>query len=393
LISGLFIGASPAWLHNYFVAHEPVMLSAHSGINFWIGNNPDATGYPKMPAGIRASQDGLLKDSVTLAERAAGRKLKRVEVSNYWTARANDYIHANRAAWFRLMGLKLANFWNAYQYDDLSIIKLLVDDEIVPPGLRFGVVAALGLASLMPVIWIFPRARWIAAAVFLHMLALMPVFITERYRMAAVPGLLLLGSGGVWLLWNALASNRWATAAGISLTVVGAAWFVSTPRSDASLWALDFYKAGIRSEAAGDCTKALLNLETAFAYVPDNADVNFALGNHWLAEGDRDRAKLFYRRSLELVPTHEGTLNNLGVMAIEEKRWSLAETFLLGSLTSEPNAAKTHYLLARVRFESGNYEGANAALDKALELKPKQKEFLELRANRSGAQAPGPLEP
>ncbi|MGB8168184.1 MAG: hypothetical protein WCF18_11875, partial [Chthoniobacteraceae bacterium] len=37
LVAGIYIGASPAWIHNYFIAREPVMLSAHSGINFWIG--------------------------------------------------------------------------------------------------------------------------------------------------------------------------------------------------------------------------------------------------------------------------------------------------------------------------------------------------------------------
>jgi hypothetical protein len=92
LVGGLFAGSSPVWIHNYFIAREPVMLSAHSGINFWIGNNPSATGYPKMPPGIRATQAGSLRDSITLAEQAAGRKLARVEVSRYWSEKANAYI-------------------------------------------------------------------------------------------------------------------------------------------------------------------------------------------------------------------------------------------------------------------------------------------------------------
>ena len=49
VLAGVFLGASPAWIHNYFVAHDPVFLSAHSGVNFWIGNNPTATGYPNFP--------------------------------------------------------------------------------------------------------------------------------------------------------------------------------------------------------------------------------------------------------------------------------------------------------------------------------------------------------
>ena len=50
LFAGVTLGTSPCWIHNYFVARDPVILSAHSGINFWIGNNPDANGYPQLPA-------------------------------------------------------------------------------------------------------------------------------------------------------------------------------------------------------------------------------------------------------------------------------------------------------------------------------------------------------
>ena len=85
LFTGVFAGTSPAWLHNYFVAKDPVLLSAHGGLNFWMGNNPDATGYPKIPSGLSAGQEGLLRDSITRAEEAAGRALKRSEVSKFWS--------------------------------------------------------------------------------------------------------------------------------------------------------------------------------------------------------------------------------------------------------------------------------------------------------------------
>src|SRR5262249_22670100 len=49
LVVGVILGCAPCWLHNYFVAHEPVVFSAHGGINFYLGNQPEATGYPKMP--------------------------------------------------------------------------------------------------------------------------------------------------------------------------------------------------------------------------------------------------------------------------------------------------------------------------------------------------------
>jgi len=391
LVAGVYLGAAPAWIHNYFIAREPVMLSAHSGINFWIGNNPTATGYPKMPPGIRATQEGLLRDSITLAEEAAGRTLTRTEVSRYWSERANRYIRENRPAWLRLMGVKFGNFWNAYRYDDLSIIKLLRDDGVLPPGLNFGFIAALGLAGMIPAVMRFPRARWIAAAVLLHMVAVLTVFVTERYRLAAVPGLMLLGAAGLWQLWTWLVQARWLAVGGYSAVAAGAALFVSNPRAELSLWSLDHYKAGIRATEAGDLDRAQRNLETAFAYVQTNADINFALGNLWLAKSNtssepretaalRARAKLYYRRALDLNPQHASTLNNLGVLALEEQRYELAERFFAGSLVTEPEAAKTHYLLARARFEGGRLPEARAALEEALRLRPRQREFLELRA-------------
>ena len=390
LIGGLYVGAAPAWIHNYFIAREPVMLSAHSGINFWVGNNPTANGYPKMPPGLRASQEGMLKDSITMAEKEVGKKLTRAEVSRFWKEKTDTYIRENRPAWLRLMAVKFGNFWNAYQYDDVGAMKRLGDDGVLPPGLRFGFIAALGLAGFLPAIWLFPRSRWVAAAVVLHMCALLPVFVTERYRLAAVPGLMILAALGLWQLWANLARGRWLGAGTYLALTFGAATFVSIPRTDPGLWSLDFYNAGIRSLASGDLDLAQRNFETAYAYVQNNSEINFGLGNLWLERSSREkeestkaahriRSRDFYIRALHTKPNHASSLNNLGVLAMEDRRWDLAEKFLLASIDAEPDDAKTYYLLARVRFESGNPATAKAALQKALEQRPNQKEFLELR--------------
>ena len=411
VIVGLGLGISPAKIHNRFIAHEPsVLLSAHDGINFWVGNNPTANGYPKMPPGLRASQEGMLKDSITIAEKEAGKKLTRGEVSIFWKKKATAYIRENPAAWLRLMAVKFRNFWNAFQYDDVGAMKRLSDDGVLPPGLRFGLIAALGLAAILPAIVLFPRSRWVAAAVVLHMCALLPVFVTERYRLAAVPGLMLLAAFGLWQLWLNLVRGHWLGVGSYAVLALLAATFVSIPRTDPGLWSLDFYNAGIRSLASGDLALAERNFATAYAYVPDNTEIRFALGNLWLERSNqtiepharavaRVRAKDFYKQTLELNPNHASTLNNLGVLAMEEKRWDLSEKFLLGSINAEPGDAKTYYLLARVRFDSGRRDAAKAALQKALELRPQQKEFLELRDRLAapptppGAAAPLPPGP
>ena len=146
--AGITAGTAPCWIHNYFIARDPVLLSAHSGINFWIGNNPVANGYPRIPPGLRAGQSAMLQDSITVAEAATGHSLPRSAVSHYWSAKAADYIRGHPGEWLKLLATKLRNFWNAFQYDDLSIVTSLRDEGVILPGLRFGLVAALGLPGM-----------------------------------------------------------------------------------------------------------------------------------------------------------------------------------------------------------------------------------------------------
>jgi lipoprotein NlpI len=401
LFAGVFIGTSPCWIHNYFIAGEPVLLSAHSGVNFYIGNNAAANGYPKIPPGLRAGQEGMLKDSITMAEAAAGHPLKRAEVSRFWSQKADAYIHGHFADWLRLMGVKIKNVWNAYQYDDLSLVTLFWEDQIsrpqwVPhwiwnvntmfaldrvltPGIRFGLVAALAIPGLLVAGWKYRRSRWVIAAIFLHMAALLPVFVTERYRLAAVPGLLLMASIGLWELWIFLLQKKWRAVFFFATCTAASAWFVSQPPRDDGLWSLDFYNTGIKATDAGNLERAQKNLEIAYAYVPDNSEINFALGNLWLKKGDTTKAKNFYRRAIEINPRHSSAYNNLGVLAMDESRWKLAAAFLKKSIGIDPDDPKTHYLLAKALLQLDDIAGANDEIDRALELKPDQPEFQALR--------------
>ncbi len=381
LLVGIALGAAPASLHNRLLAHEAVNLSAHSGINFWIGNHPGANGYPKMPPGLRAAQNELLKDSIKLAEAAAGKPLPRSEVSRYWTQKATAYIRAHPLEWLALIGRKFLNFWNVYQYDDVTCIKLFQDAGITwPLGLRFGWIAALAIPGMFIACRRMASSRWIAAAVLLHMLALMPVFITERYRLAAVPGLLLFAAWTLYSLHGWILQRQWLAVVSLAGSCVASAWLVSIPRTDTSLWSLDFYEAGIRALDHNSMDRAEANLAQALSYSPHSADINFAVGNLFYKRGENRLALPFYKRALDLNPRHDGALNNLGILALQDKQLDLAETFFNACLAVERDNPKTYYLLACTRLEKGDIPGATAALGAALRLKPGQAEFLQLKA-------------
>ncbi|MEI6350915.1 MAG: tetratricopeptide repeat protein [Verrucomicrobiota bacterium] len=376
MLLGVILGASPCWIHNYFIAGEPVFLSAHSGINFWIGNNPVATGYPKIPPDLRASQEGMLKDSIRLAEVAAGHPLRRAEVSRYWSQKADVYIHEHPREWALLMLTKVRNLWNAYQYDDLSIVTPLSEDGILTPGIRFGFVAVLAIPGMLLAWRRYGASRWITTAVLLHLAALLPVFVTERYRLAAVPGLLLLGALGLVDLWEAFTYRLWTRSGAYLAVGVAGLLFVTIPQQNATLWSLDAYNTGLKDLESGNQERARKKLELALAYSPNNAEVNFCLGNYWLKKEDQSRAKHFYLRAIDLDPDSVGALNNLAVLAIVDSNWAAAKAFLGRTLKLESDDPKTYYLLAYCEYSAGNREGALQQIRRALALRPQQPEFL-----------------
>jgi tetratricopeptide (TPR) repeat protein len=378
LFLGIGLGTSPAWVHNYFVARDPVFLSAHGGINFWIGNNPEATGYPHFP-GLRAGQASMLEDSINLAQAAAGRPLKRAEVSAYWAAKGRAYVAADFAGWLKLVGRKIFNFWNAFEYDDLSVITKLREAGIVWPGLHFGMVAALAIPGIFLSLATFPALRWVAAAVLMQMLAVIPVFVTERYRIAAAPGLILFAAFGVWTLWANCVMARGKPVALQIVLLALATVFVSWPQRDSTLWALEPYNSGAQALETGDLSKAQEKLDLARAYLPENPEINLALGNLGFARGDYQKARMFYVTTLRANPNHESALSNLGVLELNEHRPAVAEKLFRKAMAQDPRNAKTHYLLAKTLLQSGHFLDASRQVDQALELSPNQVEFQMLK--------------
>lgn len=350
LALGVLAGTAPCWIHNRFVAGEPVWLSAHSGLNFWVGNHPEANGYPHMPPELQhASQDGMLKDSLRVARAEAGRDLSRAEVSQYWSAKASAFIQGHPGAWLRLLAVKTRNFWNAAQYDDLSVVSPLREGRITTPGLGFGPVAVFALAAL-PFLWRgWPRSRWVLGAVLLQMAALLPVFITERYRLAAVPGLFLLGSGGIVdFVQTLLDSHRtrqpWQYATPLIVAMV---LVLPTHSEEGTLRWLDTYNSGLKALQTGDLELATRKLEAARRGSPGNADAHASCGNCYLRAGKTAEAKAAYLEALKLDPECLAALNNLAVIEMAGGDYASALPRIEAACKLDPSDESLKILLQR----------------------------------------------
>jgi Flp pilus assembly protein TadD len=191
--------------------------------------------------------------------------------------------------------------------------------------------------------------------------------------MPVVPGLVVFAAFGLVTFFNEIAGGKIRFAVSYAALLVISIVFISWPQRDPSLWALDAYNSGWQALESDNLSLAEQKLSLAYDYVPDNAETNFALGNLRLAQGDKTGAKSLYRTTLRLDPKHTGRWNNLGVLALDEQRWTLAIQFLQNA----PDVAKTHYLRALAFRGSGDIVRARREIETALRLRPDQPEFVE----------------
>jgi hypothetical protein len=236
--AGLWAGAfllgaalvlGPVALRNYVVGDTFALTTSQLGPNFFIGNNPEATGFYESLVPGRHTPDFESPDATRLAERALGRSLTRGEVSDYWLGRGLDFVLQQPGDWLGLLAWKFLLSWNEFEIADTEDMYVYAEWSwllrALLPLLHFGVLAPLAAAGIA---FAWPRRRdsalllWLIA-VFSASVALFMVFARMRYPL--VP--LLLPFAGYALvraptLWReeALGLLTWGGAALLATAIV-----------------------------------------------------------------------------------------------------------------------------------------------------------------------------
>jgi hypothetical protein len=92
-VGGIILALLPTAIHNLAAEGDLVPTTSQGGLNFYIGNSPQAQGAYYTPAGMKGIPEELnQQDSALPAERALGRHLKPSEVSNFWFDQGMNFI-------------------------------------------------------------------------------------------------------------------------------------------------------------------------------------------------------------------------------------------------------------------------------------------------------------
>ncbi|HEY8240162.1 MAG TPA: tetratricopeptide repeat protein, partial [Kiritimatiellia bacterium] len=272
-----------------------VLITAHGGFNFYMGNHEGATGYPVKIGSFRSDRESLLKDARAEAERAAGRPVTSAEFSSYWSDKARAFLRGEPAAAARLFGLKLMKFWNREEFDDLRLLPVLRLAGVVPAErwcVSFALIGTAGLAGL----FLLRQARIAKFALAAGMLSLLLFFITARYRLTLVPLLCAVGAAGIGTVYAEGRYRSGAVALLVSAVVV--LWPVSRP----DFLALDRYKTAAHLLQAGMAEEALVQADLGLRTDPSVAGLHFVRGNALVGQGRWADAAESYAEAIRINP-------------------------------------------------------------------------------------------
>lgn len=383
-LAGLLLVVSPVTIKNYIAADDFVLISSQGGINFYMGNNPDADGKTPQPPGRVQSRGGFLDDawmaSVVLAEEAAGQTLKPSQVSQYWYKEGVKFISQKPGAWLKLVSKKLAYFWtgvevtnneDTYYFTRFSkVLGLLMWQKGI--ALPFGIICPLALVGIIVTRKQWKRLLLLYGFIFFYMVSVLLFFVCARYRLPVIPVLLIFAGYTISYWYDRLRLRQYkvftsSLVAAILIGILVNAGFGNV--NDRNRARAHIY-GGQAYEASRNYRSAVDEYESAIKLVPDHLEANHGLGIVYMKMQQLELAELMLRRTLEIDPNNSGAYFNLGSVLVGQKRYAEALDQYETALRIDPGYELAATWAAMMYEELNQWEEALKKWEMILQINP-----------------------
>jgi len=370
-LAAFFLTLAPVTAHNVIHGKDFVLLTSHSGFNFYVGNNPRAEGVFVSPPGVGTNVDAQRQDSQAVAEAELGRSLKPSEVSKYWSDKAWEFIRGNPGRSLQLCALKLALFFDAREISDVEDYAF---GGRFNPMLKFPWVtfAALGPFFLVGLGVFFGKLKnrpelllWIGG----YIASVVLFFINARYRLPILGVFFPVAAFGALQFWDTIKARAWGRAL-VCAAVLAAGGGLTQARLVGTNFSRDLVNAGDTFLKKNDLEQALPLYEKALEIDPDYAKANLAMGLALTKMGRHEESKRYYQRCIELDPTNAQAFNNLGMWFDRSGDLERARISFEKAVELQPGSYLNHNNLGMAYGKLGENEKAIGEFELALKLNP-----------------------
>jgi 4-amino-4-deoxy-L-arabinose transferase-like glycosyltransferase len=362
----------PVTVRNYVVSGEFILITSNGGLNFYLGNNPEAVGRYYNVDRLDLAND---PDGRVYLEQTLNRQLRHSEVSGIWFSRAMDFIVQQPGSFLRLLLRKLSLFFH--------------HKEISQIGYNYAFVAqaATGLLTYLPTFLIvgplgilgavLSFRRWkdrflVYSFLVAETLSVVLFFVTDRFRLSAIPFFMAFaGWAVVFLIDQARAKEKKALVAPVLIVVACVVFMTSLTERIPDEFSLEWEQVGTLYFNTGNHTAAMQSYRNAAMY-RDAYHLRNAVGNVLLSTGRIDEAIEQYRAGHSMHPGQAGSMFGIGTAYVRRQDWQAALKAFDDAIRINPRFAPAHLNRGLTLYYLQRFGEALASLRRYTELETDQ---------------------
>ncbi len=385
LLLGAALVISPVTLRNLLAGGDLVLISSQGGINFYIGNNPNADGV----SAIFYHEHWEYRDFQQAAERETGRSLKPSEISRFYYLKSADFFLTRPYQGFKLLIKKLYLFWSRFEISNNQDIYFYrrYSSLIRALPLGFWLVGPLGLTGMILSLWFARRNRKPRTEktgeqrkkvslpilfVFSYMITVVAFFVPARFRVPVIPFLITFsGFALVWLARRALKKDL-ASVRIFLLLLVPLVFLSNTNAYHLTIGELSLAQAhfglGNVYLKKGQLDLALAHFDSVLALNPSWSRGHLNRGMVFFRKGDYAEAEKEFLAELELNPSEEQAYNNLAAIYLRQEEYDKAEQMAKRAVELRPYSPNPYMNLALTYNRTGRTEEAKEILRQGISI-------------------------
>ena len=346
-------------LRNRLVCGDWILVSAQSGLSFFVGNNPQASGIFENLDFIRPTHGGQDEDQQIRAEQILKRKLKPSEVSRFWMNQGLNFIKESPLRYLNLLKNKFYFFFIEHEW--AHDIDLLLQREWKQKFdiNSFSLICPLAFLGILLTFRSNPSVVFLNLFIVSQIFFTLMFFLTTKHRATILPFLMIYEAYTLdWIVMQ-VKGKKFKRILGIGCLLI--LFFIAFHPVEIDRNVVDFLrlsKSGDLFQKKGEYEKSKVFYFKALKINPGDTNLIYNLATTFFLNGQIQEAIEYYRKVLLLNPTQVDALYNLGYSYESLNQFDLACESYQRVLSLQPQSVDTHYRLANIYARQGNCQDA-----------------------------------